>query len=67
LGGRKDSNSTKAEIWKRNAGVQSKHWHEVKSFAWEKRGKGKQMCALIGTEKCKTMATKIEGISKWVS
>jgi hypothetical protein len=37
---------------------------EVKSFTWEKRGKGKQMSAWIGTEKCKTEAAKTEGLSK---
>jgi len=37
---------------------------EVKNFTWEKRGKGKQKCAWIRTEKCKTEAAKFDGISK---
>jgi hypothetical protein len=37
---------------------------EVKTFTWEERGKGKQMCAWIGAEKYKTEAAKIEGLSK---
>lgn len=37
---------------------------EVKSFSWEKRGRDKQKCAWIGTEKCKTEEAKIEGLSK---
>jgi hypothetical protein len=37
---------------------------KIKSVTWEERGKGKQLCAWIGAERCKTEAAKIEGPSR---
>jgi len=60
LGGRKDSNSTKTAIWKRNAGVQSKHWHASQEFYLGEKRQGQTDVCVDRDRECKAEAAKLK-------